>query len=49
VLVVMTMTANLNDDATIAAAGLTELDGVGHDAHAVARPARLYDSDYQVR
>ena len=49
VLVVMAVIADLDDDAPVAAAGLAESDGIGHDAHATARPTRLFDSDYQVR
>jgi len=49
VLVVMATVADLDDHAAIAAAGLAQRKDVGHDAHATARPARLFDSDYQVR
>ena len=49
VLVVMAVAADLDDDAAIAAPGLAESNGIGHDAHTTARPPRLFDSDYQVR
>jgi len=49
VLIVMAMVADLDDDAPVAAPGLAESDGIGHDAHTAARLTRLYDSDYQVR